>query len=62
MAEEMRIRTETSWKNDEIKVMLNANDLLLFLLEDVENEPKEVTKYCVRLAKWIASIIRNPGT
>jgi len=56
----MMLGTETSFKNDHPKVMLDAQDLLLFLLESDENEPEEVTKYRQSLAEAIASIIKNP--
>ena len=58
--EKMKIGTEISFNSNTTKVMLNAQDLLVFLLCDTQNETKEVSKYRHRLAEQIASIIKDP--
>ena len=58
--EKMKIGTEISFNSNTTKVMLNAQDLLIFLLCDTKNETKEVTKYRHSLAEQIASIIKDP--
>lgn len=53
----MNIRTETTFANNETKVMLDAKDLLLVLLCDSNDANEQVKEYRYKLIESIAQII-----
>ena len=58
--EKVMIGKEISWPGNEKRVMLNANDLLVFLLCDTKDENEAVTNYRLFLAEGIAKLINDP--